>query len=647
MTRASSLWTGSCLLAVLLVPTLSPAQTVGQNLHLDVLRLTYSQALTALRKGQDQRFRELLPKLQTYPLRPYLEYWYLVQRLKGRHDQEIETFITRHYTSHLGRRLQNAWLRSLFRRHHYRKVIEAYQPSENVSLQCLYVRSHIRLKHSVDELQPLIRSIWLHGKSRPKICDPLLKWFQKNGLSKDLVWQRIALSMEHGNTRMTRYLKRFLPPAERTWVDLWVQIHRRPARYLQDSRLKAPKGRLRKIAVHGIVRLSRNRPEKALSWLQRHHAASSLNADELSQAHYHIALNAASKGLPIARSLLAEVPPHQHTDAYRHLRLRWALLQQDWSEVLAAAQHLPNSHPFASMSLYWQVRALEQLGRPQESVTLAQELAGQRGYYGFLMAERLGQPYAMNFHSYEINAQDLKVASANPSIQRAHEFYFHGDINNAREEWNDLMHSSPPRLLNNAAVLAHGWGWHEGTIRSFGRSRYFDDLRLRFPVLYESEFLAQAKRHQIDPALLYAVTRRESTFAADTRSPAGAIGLMQLMPRTAQQVARSLKIKKPNTQALKKPVLNIQLGSQYMASMLKKFDGNQAMALAAYNAGPTAVKRWRPKTVLDGDIWVETIPYKETRQYVRTILEYAAIYQWRTGQLITEIWPRIHPIRPH
>ena len=219
-------------------PTLAIA-TKSSDSELTAQRAVYSQALKALKKGQTKRFHRLRKQLGDYPLVSYLDYRYLVVRRGGSHDKQIAKFLVEHKDSHLSRRLHNAWLRSLFKRRHYTKLINSYQEYGDVSLQCLYVRSHIRLKKFTQELEPLIHSIWLHGKSRPKICDPLLKWFQSNGLTNDLVWQRIQLTMDKRNTRLARYLKRFLPQKERAWVDLWIQVHRNPKRYLRDRRLKS------------------------------------------------------------------------------------------------------------------------------------------------------------------------------------------------------------------------------------------------------------------------------------------------------------------------------------------------------------------------------------------------------------------------
>ena len=621
----------------------SPAEAKPGDHELTVQRTVYSQALKALRKGQTKRFLRLYKQLGDYPLVPYLDYQYLVVRRGGSHDKQIAEFIVRHKDSHLSRRLSKAWLRSLFKRRQYTKLINAYQEHGDVSLQCLYVRSHIRLKRYTKELEPLIHSIWLHGKSRPKICNPLLKWFRHNGLTNDLVWQRIQLSMERRNTRLARYLKRFLPKKERAWVDLWIRVHRNPKRYLWDRRLKSGSPHASRIVAHGITRRARKSPEAAYEWYQGFRKAKVLNLKQIQDLRYRIALEAASDGLPLAHSLMDATPPYLHDDTFRLMRLRLALHERDWERILEAARELPNAYPYNQMGPYWQARALRQLGRSAESSKLFQEIAQHRSYYGFLAAERLNRPHSLNNAPVQLKNNPVKRL---PALERAREFHYHGSIVNAREEWHDLLAQGDEEQLNHAAVAANSWGWHEGTIRAFGKSRYFDDLKRRFPRAHADLFEKEAHRNGVDPSLLFAISRRESAFAADTRSRAGAVGLMQLMPGTARQVARSLKLKRPRTQSLKRPSLNIRLGSRYIADMLKRYGGNPAMALAAYNAGPGAVDRWRPAFETDADIWIDTIPFEETRQYVRIVLEYAIIYQWQVGRAISPIWPQIQPIRP-
>ena len=359
--------------------------------------------------------------------------------------------------------------------------------------------------------------------------------------------------MEKRNTRLARYLKRFLPKKERAFVDLWIRVHRNPKRYLRDPRLKSTSAHARRIVAHGITRRARRDPDAAYEWFEGFRKAKVLSLKQVQDLRYRIALEAASDGLPLAHSLMEATPPYLHDDTFRHMRLRLALHERDWHKILKAAKELPDAYPYNQMSPYWQARALKQLGRTAESIELFQQIALQRGFYGFLAAERLNQPHSLNNAPVQLKENPAKRS---PALERAREFYHHGSVMNAREEWYDLLAQDDKELLNHAAVAANSWGWHEGTIRAFGKSRYFDDLKRRFPRVHADLFEKEARRNGVDSSVLFAISRRESAFAADTRSRAGAVGLMQLMPATARQVARSLKLKRPRTQSLKKPNLN-------------------------------------------------------------------------------------------
>ncbi len=613
--------------------------------QLETQRSAYKQALKALRKNQIRRYKSLLPTLEGYPLKPHLEYRYLVARMRKSNDEAIQAYLVKYEDSHWSQRMRRAWLPALFKRRQYQRLIDAYRPQGDVSLDCLYVRAHIRLKRPTETLQRKLHSIWLHGKSRPKICDPLLKWFRTHGLNRELVWQRIQLSMERRNTRLARYLKRFLPKAERSWVDLWIRVHRNPSRYLKDPRLQTGKRHLQMIAVHGITRLANREPEAAQQWTNRLASADALDADWIQELHYRIATSAAYLKDPTAKALMESIPASRRDDNFQHLRLRLALHEQNWNDILQASQNLPGHYPYDRMRLYWEARALEQLGNRAASMQKYLKLAGLRGYYGFLAAERIGKPHSIRTQPPVLTAAQLMAADRIPAVARAREFYYHYDIRSARLEWDDLLAQETSEKITAAAVLAYRWGWHEGTIRGYGKSNFYDDLQARFPQLYSNIFSEYAQKHGFDPALSIAVTRRESAFVEDTRSSAGAIGLMQLMPSTARMVARELKLKRPRTKDLSNPQLNIRLGSRYLANMLRRYEGNLAMALAAYNAGPAAVDRWRPETDIDADLWIDSIPYQETRKYVRTVLEYMTVYRWLNRQTSKALWPQIHPVR--
>ena len=212
----------------------------------------------------------------------------------------------------------------------------------------------------------------------------------------------------------------------------------------------------------------------------------------------------------------------------------------------------------------------------------------------------------------------------------------------AHQEWQWVITRLPKREVEVAAQLAHEWGWHDRAIIALGAVQSYDDLELRFPLLFESTVRSAAKRRNMPPALVYSIIRGESAFVVDARSVAGALGLMQLLPGTAAETARHLGMAWRSPNELLSPEKNIMLGSEYLRRVMRQFGGSFPLAAAAYNAGPGRVKSWLAKdSCAPPDVWVELIPFTETEGYVRRALFYAAIYEHRMGESMTPLSSRL------
>ena len=201
--------------------------------------------------------------------------------------------------------------------------------------------------------------------------------------------------------------------------------------------------------------------------------------------------------------------------------------------------------------------------------------------------------------------------------------------------------------LLGAARLAHEWGWHDRAITTMARTRQRDDLRLRFPLAHREQIEAAADANGIEPAFAFAIIRQESAFTPDARSPAGALGLMQVLPRTARQVAERMGLRFSRSRELLNVATNLRLGMAYLGQMLRRFNEHPLLAAAAYNAGQYRVDKWiRRDHIIPADIWLETLPVAETRNYVRNVLLFTAIYQQRLGQTPERLHKRMMPITP-
>jgi soluble lytic murein transglycosylase len=283
---------------------------------------------------------------------------------------------------------------------------------------------------------------------------------------------------------------------------------------------------------------------------------------------------------------------------------------------------------------YWRGIALRETGSAAAGREMLRALAGERSYHGFLAADGLGIGYALNHEDIPADETVIAELGSLQSLIRARELFYVGLDSRGRSEWDDAVGALPGEHRLQAARLASRWGWHSRAIATAANVGEYDDLSIRYPLPWHEAFLTHSKAAGIEPAWAYGIARSESLFMRDVRSGAGAIGLMQLLPSTGRHVARHLSLPYSGLDTLTDPDGNIRLGTGYLGQMLERFGGNRVLATAAYNAGPLRVEEWLPgSTGVDVRIWVETIPFNETRSYVRRVLAAETIFHWRmTGE---------------
>ena len=277
---------------------------------------------------------------------------------------------------------------------------------------------------------------------------------------------------------------------------------------------------------------------------------------------------------------------------------------------------------------YWRARALVELGRPLEAEAMWQELAKQRHYYGFMAAAFLDVEPNLSREPVQAPPSARLTVQGRPEMLRAREFYALGRFVDARREWNLLRVRVPAEEQVAAAILAYEWGWYDQGIREFATLGLLQDLERRFPTGFEDVLQREASNHNIDASWAFAIIRRESAFQVDALSPAGARGLMQIMPGTADYIQRRASVGQTSQRSvnLNNPTENIRYGTYYLSELLNRNGGNWLLATASYNAGFHRVQEWIPATPVPVDIWIETIPYQETRDYVKAVLTYQQIY---------------------
>jgi len=282
---------------------------------------------------------------------------------------------------------------------------------------------------------------------------------------------------------------------------------------------------------------------------------------------------------------------------------------------------------------YWLARSLEVQGQSKPARELYHETAKLRGFYGFMAAQRTGVPYRIKNQTLK-QVPDWRTASKRwPFLLRVRELLAMNEIAAARSEWIHNMDRNSVAQRIEFGHIALNQGWHQLAILASIRAEAWDALELRFPKPYKQTFSQVARERAVNMSLLYAISRQESALYPLAQSPVGARGLMQLMPATAKETAGKLGVPYRSEQQLFDPAMNIRLGSAYLKRLLDVYDGNRILAAAAYNAGPGRVKRWREQSVdKPMDVWVESIPYRETRNYVQNVLSFDLIYQHKLQQ---------------
>ncbi len=375
-------------------------------------------------------------------------------------------------------------------------------------------------------------------------------------------------------------------------------------------------------------------PELALKLWRRISKGNRFSAKQEYRTSRHIALWLARDNKAGAYAQLTALPAAAQNDEVLRWRARTSLRDRNWKNLLSDIGAMPEKERSAEEWQYWRSIALQHTDKKLEAEEALRALAAERSYYGFLAADELGLPYTFDSSRFVADEQTITKLEARPELVRARELFLVGLDGRGRSEWDAVIRHVGPDEKMQAAILAHRWGWHSRAIAAAASVGEYDDLSLRYPLPYDSTFQRYAEDASISPTWAYGVARSESLFMRDVRSSAGAIGLMQLMPATGRDVAEDLQLPYSGLDTLTDPDSNIRLGTTYLGQMAERYGGNQVLATAAYNAGPHRVDAWLPdKGSIDARIWIENIPFNETRAYVRRVLAADTIFHWRmTGE---------------
>jgi soluble lytic murein transglycosylase len=582
--------------------------------------------------------------MRDYPLVAYLELADLERRLPGAPAAEIDGFLARYPDQLPAERLRTRWLAELAAQRRWADYLrhELASPPGN-ERRCRKTWALLQTGAQV-AADAETEALWLQPDSLPKDCDRVLAAWSARGLpDAERAWKRFHLAMGAGHVGLANYLLRFMDAPHRADAGLYLRLHARPDGVRSTGQFVAGNPRHAEAAAHALARLAGTDPEGARRVFEQLARDGVLDAAAMRTAAPRLANALAGRSSPQAARWIQGLAPEARAPELAEDGVRYALRGGEFDDVDAALDLLPAELAGEERWRYWSAR-VAQARDPAESATWRagyDQVSRKRSYYGFLAADRLGAAYAMEHQPVTADAARLAALASHPGIRRARELELIGETWESRREWAYTIERLDKPARETAARLAADWGWHTLAITTLARAEAWNDLELRFPIRFEPQFEAAAASQRVEPTWLFAIARQESAFNEHARSPVGALGLMQVMPATAEHTARKSGLRYRGSAALLNPATNVDIGSRYMRMMLDDFQQNRILAAAAYNAGPLNVRRWlkRLPPRIEHDLFVETIPFRETRKYVQNVLEFQVVYAYLKGRSVPLIQP--------
>ena len=635
----------SCVLTALLA-ALAPASCRAQT---DVPALTRARAaLEAAERGD----RDAASLPSEHPLAGWVEYALLRRDIDTLATGTGQAFLARFRGQTVAAAFREQWLAALARREDWPTFRSVWSPDiRSTALRCAELDARQALGATDADWTADARALWRStGKSLPGECDaPMAVLAANGGLEPALRWERIGKAAAEGQPGVMRAAARGLPADEFALANDYAAFIESP----HDRALNWPKTpRSREIASYGLARLAKAQPAAAEARLPKFAEALGMNDVERGRALYQVALWSVASYLPESARRLAAVPDAAYDEKLHEWRVREAMARSDWRGALAAIRKMGDTEPGRKMRRdsrwrYFEARLLEMAGDKPNAEILYRDAATKPEFHGFLAADRIGAPYALCPWTPKTDPVAKAAVARDPALTRAMLLYRLERAAWAEREWNDALSRFSPEQRRIAVDIAQDNGWFDrgvfGLVNVGGKS-YPDELRLyelRFPLHHDSVIRREAGKHRLDPTWVAAEIRAESIFNPKARSHADARGLMQVLPSTGAGLAKRLGLPWRGGDSLYEPEFNIQLGTAYLRELEDKY-GMTYVAIAAYNAGPAPVARWRSQRPdMDADFWIETISYKETRDYVARILAFSVIYDWRLNGSAMPITDRL------
>ncbi len=644
------------LAAVLAVIALGAAPSVAQAQNGDSVIV---DARDAFRKKDTKRLAALRATAvgMNHPLAMWADYWELNARLAEVQQPEVDRFSARWSGSYVDDRFRNDWLLELGRRRDWANFIVEYprfkfNDDREVSCYAL-LTDHLGGKDVTDAA----RAAWFGQRDADDGCALLAQTLTDAKLFTPAdAWRKARLAIDANRPRAARQAAGLVSSAATVAVSTMTD---NSARYLTTRGASVASREAAELTTLALMRMASNDPEAAAGQLNARWDAA-LPSDLAAWAWAEV-------GKQSAQKLMPEAADHYLRAAQRAAKgkvdvdlsddmLAWkvrAALRADngkprWQQVMQGINAMSAAEQRDPAWVYWKARALLALAPDSQDAesmrAMAREqmasIAGQLNFYAALAADNIGQPLFMPARPLPLMPDERGAASANPGLQRALQLIGLGLRGEGVREWNYSLRTMGDRELLAAAQLACEREVWDRCINTSDRTKAEIDMEQRFPMPFRKDVVAHAGEIGLDPAYVYGLIRQESRFIMDARSSVGASGLMQLMPATARWTAKKIGLAFTPDMITDRDT-NLRLGMSYLKLVLEDMSNSQALAAAAYNAGPGRPRKWREGPVLEPAIWAENVPFPETRDYVKKVLSNATYYAAQLGAATPSLKARL------
>lgn len=612
---------------------------------------TVLAARDAYRNGERVRLTHAVEALRGHELQPWAEYWQLRLKLEDKQADDVPAFLEREAGSYIADKLRGDWLRTVGKQRDWdtfqREYPKLLRPEQDLVCYSLQARlDRLQDASALDEARPL----WFSLLEMPEPCLPLMEQLAADQrLDADAVWERVRRLLEARKLTQAKQFARYLPKGQEPDARTLDAIADKPARYIARLPANFAATRLgREMALFAIARMARSDPQvTAAQWQdieQRFPPA------ERAYGWGQIAWQAAYRHLPEALGWYeraAEAAPDAPlTDEQMAWKVRAALRAADWATVRATIERMPPQLAADPAWIYWLGRALEKQGRIVEAQTLYLKVSGQPNFYGNLADEELGRPFSVPSRAAPTSDEEFAQAAANPGLRRALGLMRLDMRVEGVREWNWTVRGMDDRQLLAAAELARRADIYDRAISTADRTLAQHDYGLRYLAPFREYVDPKARAVGLDNGWVYGLMRQESRFVMNAKSTVGARGLMQVMPATARWVAKKINLAGYHPAKVGDMDVNVTLGTHYLKMVLDGLDNHPVLASAAYNAGPGRARKWRGERALEGAIYAETIPFAETRDYVKKVMNNALYYSALFDGKPQSLKARLGTIRP-